>query len=487
MAIGCGVLGYQWLLAREQVSRLEEKNGRLEDTNKQSQEELAQYEREVEGLKKDLRNAEKEGRAASAEKKPEPQPIPGPTETAQKNPPVVEPPMKDGPTGAATPAAQSEGAKQTGPTSADIASLPPKSGGSAPGTVREAAGPRVPKNISQALDKTLESIESEPDKKSKKKQESITLVENLAESPASGDITSSAKCQLIDSDIKNTTASTWEVWVKSKKIGVIKYNPKERTIVLDLVVSPLSYLARFLTLKIKQIGQEKDLEIVLGAPLDSELFVDVFSSGDKDRVSHEKTENVRADMTYRLFKEKAANDLVVKILADFRDKNLAESFEFRKEDGLIDFTQNHRKVIKKKGFAFVAAGGNSRVGVHFMRAESDGKFSGYRMSGVVIDPLRYADFNDRWSGIRILGLNDAAAITADASVDLKGLKDLKDKKPAEEQKLEKAIVDDTVAWKAAIAFPLTHLQGKKVRLTLKMPEADDGFVIVDSLGSPDGN
>ena len=69
MAIGCGVLGYQWLLAREQVSRLEEKNGRLEDTNKQSQEELAQYEREVEGLKKDLRNAEKEGRAASAEKK----------------------------------------------------------------------------------------------------------------------------------------------------------------------------------------------------------------------------------------------------------------------------------------------------------------------------------------------------------------------------------------------------------------------------------
>ena len=490
MAIGCGVLGYQWLLAREQVSRLEEKNGRLEDTNKQSQEELAQYEREVEGLKKDLRNAEKEGRAASAEKKPEPQPIPGPTETAQKNPPVVEPPMKDGPTGAATPAAQSEGAKQTGPTSADIASLPPKSGGSAPGTVREAAGPRVPKNISQALDKTLESIESELDKKSKKKQEFITLVENLADCPASGDITSFAKCHLIDSDIKNTTAETWDLRAEKKKIGDIKYNPKEKTIVLELMVSPGSYLARFLTLKIKQIDQRKDLEIVLGAPLNSELFVDVFSSADK--VAHEKTSNVQGGVLYKLFKEKAAHDLIARILADYGNKNLSESFEFAKEEGVSDFTRSNPEVLKGRecSFAFVVPSQDAQVGVQFKRRESSGseyKLSGYFWSGVVIKPLRFAEFKEKWKGVSILDLSRVEQITIDGNAEVARLKGLKDPKPAEVVRLEAAISKDKVAFDEARAFPLTHLQGKKVRLTLKMPEADDGFVIVDSLGSPDGN
>ena len=467
MSIACVLLGYKWIQERnlyknsnKQVSRLEKKNETLEDEKKEFQKKLKEFQKTIAEL-----NISSE---ESTEPKPQPQ-FPDETETET------------------TPLSEKSGNTDIEAGASDTPHSDKQSTDN---------GPQVHKEVSRELEKYLNT--------DMKKNKIITLFENVDKTfdfKAEGSFTATSQCDTLlkiklNFIAKNKADLFQIIGKKQPKFGTINFRDNE--ISLDMERNNVNaYLARFLTLEIKLKGSQ--LQVALGAPFKSNLFVTLPDGSEKDDT------NLTNAQSYRLFKENEVNDLISKLQTYFGKDNLVASFEFDKSDpscSYVDPAKIGSRDIAQFAFKTSRAVPKNMIGVGFKNRDG----AEYEVSSFLIDPISYTGFDFCEKELKGKAIFTEAQITAmTASYDSeigslnKKLMDLNNnlnKKPEPEKgkdqkeinelnakvaKLLEAKNVDTPAFSEAQKFPLSNLRNIKVRFTLKDPDSNKGFVIVDSL------
>ena len=125
-----------------------------------------------------------------------------------------------------------------------------------------------------------------------------------------------------------------------------------------------------------------------------------------------------------------------------------------------------------RAFTLVNADG---IGVQLRRAQANPP--NYQWSGFVF-PLQYGLLNDKYKGVTVFTEDLLSEIPRALNDEIESTYSYRHRNA-----LENAGRRDKESFGKAENFPIDSLRGKRVRLTLKKPSVDGGFVVVDSLGS----
>jgi hypothetical protein len=505
MTIGCALLGYQWIQKGQQLADLTRRYDSLEGKHDDLKQQLDDEKKTLASVRKEL-EAKKEQVAVQA---------PAKTEVAAPKTELPKPNSeKEATDGKAAMTDAGDGGKPNPPqlangsaapqmTSPDLPALPGKDERVRPAPVRSMI-PRVPVSLQADLARVLERAEQPASKsgKGKDKELEVKLVENMAGDPSGISLANKELCEILEAKIeRKSPQSSWTVSVRKKTFASVKYEPSDHSLVIEFKNPDLLYLSRFVTLEITPKGQDKPLDIVLGAPLKAELHME-----ENKQAEPAKQKGIQ---TCSLFKDEAANALLDKMLEGFK-VGLYESIEFSPDVGIESFSKKSKNLPPSMGkpempqnsFVLSQRDGSLRVGVVLMRKPQEPAV--YQFHSFVIDPLQYGalandgSFNGFW-GPRQPGKveqnwffseQDCQAITKNAQRDLDRLKDPEFKKayPQAEAKLNSAKTADKAAFDQATKFVAETLLNKShpVRFELRVPGSDVGFVLVDSLSTPGG-
>ena len=466
MSIACVLLGYMWMQEKnnytdsnQQVSRLEKKNGELEDESRGQLKEIKQLKESREQLEKKLNEPPEQPEEPQLE-------ITLPKVVITQPKVVITQP------------------KASRKTTTDLPDNNDTAHSDKPVTDN---GPQVHVNFHAEMKEYLIG--------DMKKKTSILLFEKV-DKPSSVSVASTY------GDIKiKAVGNKHEISVKiDGKSPIICKIACDENISVEMTETGKPYLARFVTLNFK-FKDGHEVIVPLGSPFESLLYVDLPDGSGKDDAY------LTNALSYKLFKDKEVNDLITKLQTDFQEKEiLVASFEFGNSESCsyVDPAKDNSSNLAQ--FAFKTkrkAVPANNIGVGFKKRDN----AEYAVSSFLIDPIAYTGFDfceKELTGKTIFVVAQIAAMTNSyvsqeqlIQIKIAPIQDKINNKSGEEKDkaqieinelnakltaLQDAKITDAAAINDAKMFPLSNLRNKKVRFTLKDPDSNKGFVIVDSLG-----
>ena len=258
-----------------------------------------------------------------------------------------------------------------------------------------------------------------------------------------------------------------ELRISGKRVAKIGQSEESLTLELPSSAGDSQWLIEYLVLELRLQPNAETSFVPLGEP--STAMLDVRAAR-ADAPAKDKDAVIDRRSRYEIFSDDDANSQMTRLLEAYPD--LYESLEFAPGD-LVSVPGKTSKTGKStRAFTLVNADG---IGVQLRRAQANPP--NYQWSGFVF-PLQYGLLNDKYKGVTVFTEDLLSEIPRALNDEIESTYSYRHRNA-----LENAGRRDKESFGKAENFPIDSLRGKRVRLTLKKPSVDGGFVVVDSLGS----